>query len=131
MPERLQLSRKKGFRLPLGAKSVARPHKWGNPFKVGHSYLTPMYLDPGWVDLARPGMVFYPFNESGWRKDNPQTLIWCETVQQAVSWFGVWTRHGGQRKAEAVRDLCGLDLACWCPLDQPCHADVLLEIANG
>ncbi len=23
------------------------------------------------------------------------------------------------------------DLACWCPLDQPCHADVLLEIANG
>ena len=24
----------------------------------------------------------------------------------------------------------GSDLACWCPLDQPCHADVLLEIAN-
>ena len=22
------------------------------------------------------------------------------------------------------------DLACWCPLDQPCHADVLLKIAN-
>lgn len=22
------------------------------------------------------------------------------------------------------------NLACWCPLDQPCHADVLLEIAN-
>jgi hypothetical protein len=28
------------------------------------------------------------------------------------------------------RDLAGHDLACWCPLDQPCHADVLLEIAN-
>lgn len=27
--------------------------------------------------------------------------------------------------------LRGKDLACWCPLDQPCHADVLLEIANG
>jgi hypothetical protein len=26
--------------------------------------------------------------------------------------------------------LCGKDLACWCPLDQPCHADVLLELAN-
>jgi len=26
--------------------------------------------------------------------------------------------------------LRGKDLACWCPLDQPCHADVLLEIAN-
>lgn len=28
------------------------------------------------------------------------------------------------------RELHGKDLACWCPLDQPCHADVLLEIAN-
>lgn len=28
-------------------------------------------------------------------------------------------------------DLHGKDLACWCPLDQPCHADVLLEIANA
>lgn len=28
------------------------------------------------------------------------------------------------------RDLAGKDLACWCPLDRPCHADVLLELAN-
>ena len=27
--------------------------------------------------------------------------------------------------------LAGHDLACWCPLDGPCHADVLLEVANG
>jgi hypothetical protein len=26
--------------------------------------------------------------------------------------------------------LRGKDLACWCPIDQPCHADVLLEVAN-
>ena len=26
--------------------------------------------------------------------------------------------------------LAGKNLACWCPLDQPCHADVLLKIAN-
>ena len=30
----------------------------------------------------------------------------------------------------AKKLLKGKDLACWCPLDQPCHADVLLEIAN-
>jgi hypothetical protein len=29
------------------------------------------------------------------------------------------------------RELRGRDLACYCPLDEPCHADVLLEIANG
>jgi hypothetical protein len=28
------------------------------------------------------------------------------------------------------RDLAGHDLACWCKLTEPCHADVLLELAN-
>ena len=33
---------------------------------------------------------------------------------------------------EDVRlELRGKDLACWCPLDAPCHADVLLDIANS
>ncbi len=27
-------------------------------------------------------------------------------------------------------ELRGKDLCCWCPLDQPCHADVLLRIAT-
>jgi hypothetical protein len=39
--------------------------------------------------------------------------------------------------AAVRRDLAGRDLACWCPLTDgegrpvPCHADVLLGIANG
>jgi hypothetical protein len=33
--------------------------------------------------------------------------------------------------AEDVRrNLAGRDLACWCPLDRPCHGDALLEVAN-
>ena len=28
-------------------------------------------------------------------------------------------------------DLAGKNLACWCPPDSPCHADILLEIANA
>lgn len=32
--------------------------------------------------------------------------------------------------ADVQRELRGKDLACWCALDQPCHADVLLAIAN-
>lgn len=31
----------------------------------------------------------------------------------------------------ARRDLAGLDLACWCRLDEPCHADVLLRLVAG
>ena len=30
----------------------------------------------------------------------------------------------------SVEELRGKDLACWCPLDKACHADVLLEVAN-
>jgi Domain of unknown function (DUF4326) len=34
-------------------------------------------------------------------------------------------------RAPEVRErLSGRDLACWCKLDQPCHADILLELAN-
>jgi hypothetical protein len=40
-------------------------------------------------------------------------------------------RQAFEPDAEDIRaELRGKDLACWCPLDQPCHADVLLEIAN-
>ena len=34
------------------------------------------------------------------------------------------------RTDEVRAELAGRDLCCWCPLDQPCHADVLLELAN-
>ena len=36
-----------------------------------------------------------------------------------------------QAKDEIRGVLRGKDLACWCPLGVPCHADVLLEIANA
>jgi len=29
-----------------------------------------------------------------------------------------------------LKELQGKNLACWCPLDKPCHADILLELAN-
>lgn len=34
-------------------------------------------------------------------------------------------------KEGAKRVLGGHDLMCWCALDQPCHADLLLEWANA
>jgi hypothetical protein len=33
-------------------------------------------------------------------------------------------------KQDAVKELKGKDLSCFCPEGSPCHADVLLEIAN-
>lgn len=56
------------------------------------------------------------------------------TREQAVAAYRV--RVGSNplifpTKHEIRDELRGKDLACWCPLDQPCHADVLLEIANA
>jgi hypothetical protein len=31
---------------------------------------------------------------------------------------------------QALDELRGHDLACWCPLDEPCHADIWLKLAN-
>lgn len=46
----------------------------------------------------------------------------CE-IQEAL--------NGPPPTNEAIRnELRGKNLACWCPLDKPCHADILLELAN-
>ena len=42
-----------------------------------------------------------------------------------------WPGIGQPLTIEMIqRELRGKDLACWCPLNHPCHADVLLELAN-
>lgn len=38
--------------------------------------------------------------------------------------------HGYPSREQIKTELTGRDLACWCPLDSACHADVLLELAN-
>jgi hypothetical protein len=48
----------------------------------------------------------------------------------AVQRFRAYLPTSG-RMEDIPRYLRGHDLCCWCSLDQPCHADVLLEIANA
>lgn len=111
-PIRIQLSRKKGWRKPLNTVVVARPTKWGNPFKVADAI------------------------EVGWAKDGAGARH--VVVECFRSWIGGSDRYWTGPKGEASRaamlaampELRGKHLACWCRIDQPCHADVLLEIAN-
>jgi len=70
---------------------------------------------------------------------NPFTVAEFGSAAVAVAEHGRWMRgeiaapDGALPPgAEAIRAaLAGHDLACWCPLDGPCHADLLLAIANG
>lgn len=121
-PERLQLSRARGFRLPLGAKSVARPSSWGNPYRLAKP--TEHYHLPTVVHTHR-GYMTGP----AWAGFNNER----EAIEFAVTLFR------GSIIAAIDRDpgvseyylgpLVGHDLACWCRIGDPCHADVLLELA--
>lgn len=97
--------------MPPNTVKVDRSTKWGNPFRV-HGDRVPM--DPA---LAVATFRSLLAKEGDW-----------------------WPRMPPPGKVHAMplttvamvrEELRGKNLACWCPLDQPCHADVLLEIANG
>ena len=79
----------------------------------------------GW---KMPEGAIYVGRPSRW--GNPFSLP-NYTRAQAITNFR--TRMIGMRAIGALdlSELRGKDLACWCPLDKPCHADVLLEMANG
>ena len=52
--------------------------------------------------------------------------------EMAVKLFECWLNEPSQQRLKLgiLRDLRGKNLACWCNPNHPCHADVLLEIAN-
>jgi hypothetical protein len=54
-----------------------------------------------------------------------------ETVAEAVDLYRRLQWPEAHHRAWVKENLGGKDLVCWCALDQMCHADVLLDIANG
>jgi hypothetical protein len=123
MPERVQLSRRKGWRKPANTVVVARPSKWGNPYVVGRTLVT--FTGP----------------EDSWFIGSFDRIQRIESITPRIAvelyralWMTTWNVADADVPRPApgdITDLAGKNLACWCPLDQPCHADVLLELANG
>jgi hypothetical protein len=119
-PKRIQRKRTKGWRMPEGAVYVGRPTKWGNRFRVGGHYLRGANREFGALGVA----VIFTEAADGHQTQRYTTIA---TTTEAVAWF----RWYLERCHIDVSSLRGKDLACWCRLDQPCHADVLLEVANS
>lgn len=100
-PVRIQLRRTKGWRKPPDAVVVARPSRWGNPLTMdGDGAAAAEWFAVG-LDMRRNGTL-----PAG----------------------NIFHRYPSDDEIRSV--LAGHDLCCWCRLDAPCHADVLLEIAN-
>ena len=118
-PKRIQRKRAKGWRMPDGAVYVGRPTKWGNPFAIG-DIIDRIHYSP--VGNGLRGVL----------------VVQVDSVADAAEAYRRWI-NGIPTLTEAVRPqiaeiqaaLVGRDLCCWCPEGSPCHADVLLELANG
>ncbi len=50
--------------------------------------------------------------------------------KRLVELFEIYARHRARHEPEWLKPLKGKDLMCWCSPDEPCHADVLLKLAN-
>ncbi len=118
LPRRIQRQRTRGWRMPPNTVVVSRPSRWGNPWKISQG---------AWWFVDGPGTPIGGLrcgNEEGAR------LV-------AVNNFRRWAKGEAGRARLQLEQLSGKNLACWCPIiDQhgkaiPCHADVLLELANA
>lgn len=114
-PVRIQLSRRQGFRLDEAAGNglptvkVSRPGLFGNPFIVSEKVAPGKHVG---------GMSYFA----------------VPTIEDAIACYREMLSCPGET-GDAIRaklpGLRGKNLACWCPIGSPCHADVLLEIANA
>lgn len=87
------------------------------PARVQRKRTKGWVMPPGSVYVGRPTRWGNPFR-AGYGI--------CETADDAVHAF----RALVLAERWDLTPLSGKDLACFCPLDRACHADVLLELAN-
>ena len=78
-------------------------------------------MPPNTVYVGRPTIFGNPYlvNRGGWDRREAFELFRLFMSQTSTGFI-----------RDRLKELRGKDLACWCPLDQPCHADILLAIAN-
>lgn len=77
-----------------------------------------------------PGTIYVG---RGTKWGNPHTVAECGSKEEAVARYSQDITNDPDLSARVrviVQELGGRNLACWCPDGAPCHADVLLEIAN-
>jgi hypothetical protein len=120
MAQRIQRRRAKGWRRPDNAVIVDRSSRWGNPFTEADF---PSVLATDGIAWGQQWREWAVGQYEDWLKGAGGDLL---VVPGRTPRYFVRSWMLGN-----IRDLAGKDLACWCPLDQPCHADILLRLAAG
>ena len=95
------------------------------PVRVQRSRPKGSRLPEGAIVVTRPGRFGNPFGHDGTPAGR------ALAVAQFVAHLRSRADSISYPSDDVIREaLAGRDLACWCPLDGPCHADELLRIAN-
>ncbi len=154
-PQRIQRQRIAGWRMPDNTVYVGRPTQWGNPFVFRNESRGLVHYGP--QHLERFGREWdYEGRCSGHGASHDMWFSADDIVKTDVRWgtreelvelfrltltaptFGMRmaypSRKGHFLKVtvdDIRREMAGKNLACWCKPGDACHADVLLEIANG
>lgn len=97
--------------MPPNTVKVDRTTPWGNPCIVGTHGTRAECVR--WFDMAMQGM-----------------FVMGHKVNEDGTWLASQLMAYRKKLNQNMHYLRGHNLACWCPLDQPCHADVLLRVAN-
>lgn len=100
-----------------------------NPIRIRRQRSKGWVMPENTIYVGRPTMWGNPFSvhpdEGGRRLAVQLFREWLEDE---------WNVSEAERREwnlENVHLLRGVNLACFCPLDEPCHADVLMELANA
>lgn len=114
-PQRIQRRRTKGWRAPEHSVYVGRPTRFGNPARIIH---------------ADHGLIVQ------WGETGGSVGVWpteAAARRYATEAYASWINQPEQADTRTLFRalLHGRDLSCWCPLDQACHADVLLRLVNS
>lgn len=100
--------------MPENTVYVGRGTRWGNPCRIVPAGKS------GPFNLERDGVGFI----------GQYTSIEAARQSATDRYVGLILSALVPSVEEIQSELTGKNLACWCPLDQPCHADVLLQLAS-
>ena len=133
-PVRIKLSRAKGWRMPENTVKVDRTSRWGNPFDFRRSEhcWTALAFDCRGDAAGRQEASVRAFRQ--WVGPHAEGTVALMEFQVKLGDAPISPKiEAGQAPTvdEIKAALRGKNLACWCALDAPCHANVLLELANS
>lgn len=97
-----------------------------HPLRIQRRRTKGYRMPHGAVYCGRPTIWGNPFETAA------EFRQWLSCRVPGICSFGDFARLIGARNTifGRVSELRGKQLACWCPLDRPCHVDVLCELAN-